>query len=143
MTDAEFRAKVMECLKYPGKAFEIDGVSLRVYPTYEVAIIIPEYFDGGNMIHVALHSGKSVAPNHVFGVSPNFETGDTRASLQVLCEMIGYRFARDTGYSPSVAIFDTVRGNWLNADGTLCKVQDAGPQRRAIELDVRIGSFRV
>ena len=141
MTDAEFKFAVMDLANsLPGLVAEVGGVWIRAYPSHDKAVQIPEFFQGGNMVRVALHFtsmlGIEHEPEYVFGVG-----SDNKAGIGKLCELIGLRYGRDR--HPVVAIYDPVQSLWLNADGTPCKNQDDGPQYRAIEVDVRVGSVRV
>lgn len=135
MTDPEFRAAVLACLAYPGRAFVIDdGLTIKAWPSHDKAVQIPDYFLGGSMIRVALHLDGSDTPI-VLGAQ------DTTA-LKIICEMIGYRYARERGRLPNVAIYDPILSKWLNADGTATAKQD-GPQHRNVESDIRVGGTRV
>lgn len=132
MTDSDFRAAVTAALEYPGRVFAIDGgLAVKAWPSYESAIVIPDYFAGGSMYRVA------VVIDDASSVMLGAETLD---GVRILIRAVALA---NVGRRVLVAIYDPVRCEWLNADGTACKEQDSGPQYRDVEVRVMVGSVAV
>jgi hypothetical protein len=132
LTDEEFRKSVLACLKHPGKAFVIDdGLTVKAWPSHDAAVRVPDYFTGGSMLRVVIviDDGKEIVlgAENIDGVRSILRAfGLTQEGRRVLC-----------------SVYDPTRGNWLNADGTLCREQDAGPQFRHVETRVQVADVAI
>lgn len=130
-SDAEFRAAVNYCLAYPGHPFVIDdGLTVKAWPSYDKAVQVPDYFSGGAMYRAVFV---------VDGGAPLVLGAETMDGIRVIIAAVA---KANAGRRVIVAISEPAGAyRWLNADGSPCKDQDSGPQFRAAECRVNVGSI--
>lgn len=129
-SDAEFRQSVRGALTTPGTAVEADdGVWVKAWPSHDWAVQVPAYFSGGSMYRVVFA---------IDGGDPIVLGAETMDGVRVIISAVA---RANAGRRVIVAISEPAGAyRWLNADGSPCKDQDSGPQFRAAETRVMVGS---
>jgi hypothetical protein len=129
--DAEVRLAVNNGLKTPGVPVEVDdGAWAKVYPSHDKAVQVPSYFAGGSMYRVAFI---------IDDRAPLVAGAETMDGVRVIIVAV----AKANASKKVLVCISEPAGafRWLNADGTPCKDQDSGPQYRACECRIVVGSI--